>query len=206
MGGDPPEGIPQIIHRGGWQQWAGVSRFETFPWDGWDETEEPEERRTVHTGTRSHSYEEEVNWEHPEGPVDITDVGEGTERVRLGLEGAWGGISSPSRPGSGNDHEGGGFEEDPLTSSLPIRPDGDRYVYDESGFPGDVEEGNFPGVNPDNPDGTSWMIGQHRDGEDAMGKWANAPRRGAGVAFPLLSAPPPPSLCAGLGFGVRVEA
>lgn len=49
----------------------GGSVFDTTVsrWDGWDETEEPEERRTVHTGTRSHSYEEEVNVIPPQLPV-----------------------------------------------------------------------------------------------------------------------------------------
>jgi hypothetical protein len=35
------------------------------------------------------------------------------------------------------------------------------------------EQADFPGVNPDNPDGPSWMIGMHRDGESTPGSWAN---------------------------------
>ena len=31
---------------------------------------------------------------------------------------------------------------------------------------------DFPGTNPDNVDGPSWIIGLHRDGEDTPGSWA----------------------------------
>ena len=34
------------------------------------------------------------------------------------------------------------------------------------------QQADFPGVNPDNPDGPSWMIGMHRDGENTPGSWA----------------------------------
>ncbi len=34
------------------------------------------------------------------------------------------------------------------------------------------QQTDFPGVNPDNPDGPSWMIGVHRDGENTPGYWA----------------------------------
>jgi len=143
-----------------------------------------------------------------EGAVDMTDVGEGTERVRLGLEGEWSGMASASRPGS--DQEGGGagwlrpsavgasvrggFGETydimnpptgksayPMTSSYAYERTPDRWVSNEGEFPGGLEEGTFPGVNPNDPDGTSWMIGMHRDGEETVGRWANAPRR-AGLA------------------------
>jgi hypothetical protein len=100
-------------------------------------------------------------------------VGEGTERVRAGLEGPWGGISSSSLPTA--DHEGGGlWRASPRHSSVPIRPV-PNFWYDRegAGFPGDITQGgNFPGVSPDNPEGTSSYIGMHRDGEDTLGEWA----------------------------------
>lgn len=139
-----------------------------------------------------------------QGPVDITDVGEGTERVRLGLEGEWSGMSSSTRPGSDQEGAGagwlrpsaagaavrGGFGEPydvlnppagesayPMTSSYAYERTPDRWVSKGGEFPGDLEEGTFPGVNPNDPDGTSWMIGMHRDGEETVGRWANGPRR-----------------------------
>ena len=36
------------------------------------------------------------------------------------------------------------------------------------------QQADFPGVNPDNPDGPSWMIGMHRDGESTPGYWAKS--------------------------------
>ena len=177
------------------------------------------------------------------GGVDITDVGEGTERVRLGLEGEWSGMVSATRPGVdqegagagwlrpsqqepaklaspapgqapaesvtpplaalkrtlGRDGDGGdgfgvrgGFGEPydimnpplggasayPSTSSYAYERTPDRWVSEDGSFPGGLEEGTFPGVNPNDPDGTSWMIGMHRDGENTVGRWANAQRRG----------------------------
>jgi hypothetical protein len=168
------------------------------------------------------------------GGVDITDVGEGTERVRLGLEGEWSGMVSATRPGvdqegagagwlrpsqqepavaspapgqaqaerkhtlerndDGRDGFGvrGGFGEPydimnpplggasayPSTSSYAYERTPDRWVSDDGSFPGGLEEGTFPGVNPNDPDGTSWMIGMHRDGENTVGRWANAHLRG----------------------------
>ncbi len=34
------------------------------------------------------------------------------------------------------------------------------------------QQADFPGANPDNPNGPSWMIGMHRDGESTPGFWA----------------------------------
>jgi len=68
-----------------------------------------------------------------------------------------------------------------MTSSYAYERTPDRWVSQNGEFPGDIEEGTFPGVKPNDPDGTSWMIGMHRDGEETVGRWATAPHR-AGLA------------------------
>ncbi|EKX35237.1 hypothetical protein GUITHDRAFT_146646 [Guillardia theta CCMP2712] len=169
-----------VLGRGGWQEWTGAR---SPVWNAPDELpvrpQEPEPEDEV----RSYISRDYVA---PTGGADITHVGEGTERVRAGLEGAWGGISSITSPVGGGvggnemggragyetwTHEGGGLAGAVRASSIAIKPVADQY-----GTDGSLEQGNFPGVNPNDPDGTSWMIGMHRDGENTVGRWAIAPR------------------------------
>ena len=186
------------ISRGGRQSWEGHA--DTF-WSG--NVESP--------GKLGASTEADSAFLPPteparqDGGVDITDVGEGTERVRLGLEGEWSGMASASRPGVDQEGAGagwlrpssagasvrGGYGEDgydildppsgasayPMTSSYAYERTPDRWISKNGDFPGGIEEGTFPGVKPNDPDGTSWMIGMHRDGEETVGRWATAPRR-----------------------------
>ena len=218
------------ISRGGRQSWEGHA--DSF-WRGDVETEGGS--GGVPSASSAFTPQQEI--EPRVGGVDITDVGEGTERVRLGLEGEWSGIVSATRPGVdqegagagwlrpsqqepavaspapawqaksvspvaarentlGRDGDGfgvrGGFGEPydimnpplggvsayPSTSSYAYERTPDRWVSEDGSFPGGLEEGTFPGVNPNDPDGTSWMIGMHRDGENTVGRWANAHRRG----------------------------
>jgi hypothetical protein len=232
------------ISRGGRQSWEG--HVDTF-WHGDLSTNgDLSTRSGADRRLGAGSFVPPVESMPQEGGVDITDVGEGTERVRLGLEGEWSGMSSSSRPGV--DQEGGGagwlahaqpasdaampsrermvaardmhlaragaqaareeypatgsgfgerggFGDDydilnppagqsayPSTSSYAYPRTAGGWVSENGKFPGDLEEGTFPGVNPDDPDGTSWMIGMHRDGEETVGDWASAPRRRAGLA------------------------
>ena len=156
-----PETPPRLQRQ--WPAWSGAKsewvRLPPEPLPGLPSEEEEE------VPARMGAPPEDDH--HPlaqaEGAVDITGVGEGTERVRAGLEGPWGGISSASKPGI--NHEGGGNSwNGPWHSSVAIRPVANQwYDPDHAGFPGDITTtGNFPGVSPDNPGGTSEYIGMHR--------------------------------------------
>mmetsp|Transcript_70355 Transcript_70355/g.168525 ORF Transcript_70355/g.168525 Transcript_70355/m.168525 type:complete len:274 (+) Transcript_70355:28-849(+) len=67
------------------------------------------------------------------------------------------------------------MEGSPAGSNLAIRPIADRWGSEDGSFPPKLIEGNFPGVRPNDPMGTSEYIGMHRDGEDTLGQWARAP-------------------------------
>ena len=177
---------PDVMARGGWDAWTGHSEplwfsqdetlptpqaFErprpTYPEYVWPEQDmTPARREEKYDREESYDREEDFYRNVPQsGAVDITGNGEGTERVRAGFEGAWGGIESHGLPGAG--HEGGGLG--PMgaataASSVAIRPTGDRWFSEDGSFPAQFYEGTFAGTAPNNPEGTSDYIGMHRDG------------------------------------------
>ena len=99
-GGMPLDGFEGTTPNGGRRAWEGAA--DTF--ERYDDTPQGGPMASPSSPSSIPTRRSRVS-----GGVDITDVGEGTERVRLGLEGEWSGMASESRPGVGQEGAGAGF-------------------------------------------------------------------------------------------------